>query len=102
MTTQKSDDRGFLLSKSGHPIEAVCGACGCPMITTDGEGFMHDCDCMHRSPAQQDRVGTNRIKAYADSSEFTTSSVTIYTDIRRMAEELLERRSRDEHGAEPK
>lgn len=37
-------------------------------------------------------LDTNRLRAYAESSEYTTSSITIYTDIRCMAVELLRRR----------
>lgn len=43
-----------------------------------------------------DDLDRNRLRAYAESSEYTTSSITIYTDIRRMAVELLRRRRTDE------
>jgi hypothetical protein len=45
---RRRDARGFPLSASGQPIEAVCAACGLPMITLDDESYMHDCDCLHR------------------------------------------------------
>jgi len=39
---------GFPRSQSGHTIHAVCAACGLPLITTDDEAFMHDCQCIHQ------------------------------------------------------
>lgn len=47
---ERRDARGFPLSSHGIAIEAVCAACQTPLITTDDESFMHDCDCRHYAP----------------------------------------------------
>jgi hypothetical protein len=55
------DARGFPLAKPGIPIEARCAACSMPMVSTDDEYFIHDCDCMHRgalkAPAEPTTTG---------------------------------------------
>lgn len=47
------DARGFPLVNGKIPVEAVCAACQLPMVTTDDEYFLHDCDCMN-SPETKD------------------------------------------------
>jgi hypothetical protein len=50
--------------------------------------------CLEPMPVNPmgDDLGKDRLRLYAESSNFTTRSITIYTDIRRMAVELLRRR----------
>jgi hypothetical protein len=64
------DPRGFPLSSHGMPIEALCAACGLPMVTVDEETFIHDCECLYSAPSAAGQLLT--ASSAAEDSEPAT------------------------------